>query len=275
MAIGKINGIAISGGGSVLYDEILAAEDPVFNDSSAGESDVAAGSISYVELPSQTRETMPSGYVTGVGLVCSGHASAGQALFQLWNQDDSDQIAVTSTTSTSETHLSISANFLNSNKGDQVTLRVANTVIGETTFLDSGGFAIAKQIATLGGTTSPNDISNLFNSNNTSWSPYFVKSIKIMPLKRKSTATFSMDVGAFLTVPATITSAAQYTDLSEVYDTLTEADHGTVQTVNFTRAHMPLSNSSTLGRILWNKSELDSNSTAYAVTFNLCAFKFY
>lgn len=250
-----------------LTEEVVSILTPIYNNSSVGQTYTDAAGDTYAELTNQTRPTMPS-RLTGIGLVASAHVNAGTGTFQLWNQTDSASISTTTTTATSEAVISIGEQFATTNNNDSVTLRVKNSVAGNTVTLDFGGILIADR--QLGLTAVQKFDLTVGNSTNTSVGCFLVRNIKLIVAKKKSTATFTIEVGSFLRVPGSSSGA----DFGNIYGTYTDVNNGTVNSIVIADMFQP--NSSMLLNNLFNVTAvLDSSSLAIGVTYDVHRIKLF
>lgn len=233
MTISKINGIAIQQG--VTTTEIVPLIDPIYNNSSAGQTYTDVAGDTYAELTNQTRITMPTERSQQVQLVGSGHVDAGTGTFQIYNFTDGSSLNTRTTTATSETVFpQTQGAAVSTNDGDDITIRVKNSGAGNTITLDFGGLATCDGYVQTNGTASFNDVS-VFSTTGLSSGNFVCKNIKALVLKRHSTATFSVEFGKFLRMTSDITG----TKYEEVFATYTDSDSGTVQTVPLTGSYLP------------------------------------
>lgn len=257
MAVGKINGIGLTGSLSTFFDGTSIPM--VYNDSSAGETYVDVAGDTYAELPSQTRTTagampqVPSAFI-------SGHVDAGTGTYQLWNHTDSASIRTVTTTSTSEAALNL--NTIGPDTGaasDEITLRVKNSGAGNSVTLDFGGFVV-NSLSNSG--PSSTGLLNFSSQNSSNSSMFGVRNFYFVPLKRKSTATFSGELGVFAN--GFFTTVAPTSTVVETFD---ETDSGTPIQVTLPFL-CPFENGS-LKSLLNVLTLLDSTSFAYAINYDI------
>ena len=179
-----------SAGGSVT--EVMAEISAQVNTSSTGDVYTDTAGDTYAETTNQTRMTLTASRLRDVVCYVSYHVNAGTGTIQLWNFTDSASLATATTTNVTETGKSLSSQFVSTNMGDALTLRVKNSGAGNTVTIDQGGMTEGdKQISS--STTRQYGMLNHDSAsvgNSFDWR-FYPTTVSVALLKFVSTDTFS------------------------------------------------------------------------------------
>lgn len=119
--------------------EVLSLITTQINVSSIGDTYTDVVGNTYAETVNQTRITLTAIRIRRITSIWSGHVSVGTGTFQLYNFTDGVSLGTGTTTSTSEVKIAYASSTVAGNKGDQITIRVKNSVAGGTVTIDGGG----------------------------------------------------------------------------------------------------------------------------------------
>lgn len=226
--------------------QLFTCTTPVWNTSSAGVTTIDVIGNTYAEPAGQTRITMPA-YLSQICLFGSWHVSAGTGSVELFNFTDSASRNTQTTTSTTEVNFVGSVSTNTGDVGDAITMRVKNSGAGNSTTIDSGGMSAADNASlTLLSTGSARPIPIVGNSSATG---ILHKQLKILPMKGTTTATFTATLNFLISAGATTVDGVNPALMRyrNTLKTITEADSGTVQTINLSDYFSIVNSSGTAG----------------------------
>ena len=196
-----------SNGAGVTSTKLLALTATQVNVSSIGDTYTDTPGNTYAETASQTRITLTAAYVRAIIMVLSGHVNANTGTFELWNNTDSAELggSAPTTTSTSEALISQLVSTLDTNSGDNVTIRVKNSTAGSTITIDGGGIAEGTNSSSFNNITTISD--NIMGLSLAGWAT----TASVGTLKTPSTGTITATFAAKVSVNSVSSTVTQPT----------------------------------------------------------------